>query len=212
MKTLLLAAVIGAGMLGAPCAAWSQLDRGNFYLGAAIGETKMKNACEGAPSAISCDDKDNAWKFFAGYQLTPNFAVEVGYNNLGTAKATGSGSLGSVETADLSALELTALASWPLGNRFAVYGKLGVFYGEMEAGNDNAVPAVFPPPPRRGWVSDSHTDLTFGIGASYTLTGNAAFRVEWQRFNGLGGRTAPKLNVDVVSVGALYRFSALGSP
>jgi OOP family OmpA-OmpF porin len=196
MKTTALAAIIGAGMLTASSAAWSQL-----YIGAAIGQSKIKNTCEGAPSAITCDDKDRALKLFGGYQFTPSLAVELGISSLGTAKATGSGSFGVTETAELSAVELTAVGSWPLGNRFAIQGRLGVYHGEMEAG-DATVPAVFPPPPRRGWRSASSTDLTYGIGASFGVSDNALLRVEWQRYNQLGG----EFDIDVLSIGALYRF------
>jgi OOP family OmpA-OmpF porin len=193
-------ALVGAAMLAASSAAWSQA-----YLGLAIGQAKFKNACEGAPGAITCDDKDHALKFFGGYQFTPHLAVELGISNLGSAKATGSGSFGITETADLSAIELTAVGSWPLASRFAIHGKLGVYEGEMEA-TDQPVPAVFPPPPRRGWRSTSSTGLTYGIGASYALTDKAVLRLDWQRYAQLGGESAPKFDVDVLSLGALYRF------
>jgi opacity protein-like surface antigen len=71
---------------------------------------------------------------------------------------------------------------------------------------EEAVPAVFPPPPRRGWRSTSSTGLTYGIGASYAVTDKAVLRLEWQRYNQLGGEGAPKLDIDVLSIGALYRF------
>jgi OOP family OmpA-OmpF porin len=200
MTTKALAALAGAVMLAASSATWAQA-----YLGLAIGQAKFKNACEGAPSAITCNDQDHAFKFFGGYQFTPHLAVELGIGKLGTAKATSSGSFGTTETADLSALELTAVGSWPFANRFAIHGKLGVYEGEMES-KEEAVPAVFPPPPRRGWRSTSSTGLTYGIGASYAVTDKAVLRLEWQRYNQLGGEGAPKLDIDVLSIGALFRF------
>src|SRR4051812_7815630 len=106
IKTKTLATLAGAAMLAASSATWAQA-----YLGLAIGQAKFKNACEGAPSALSCDDKDRAFKFFGGYQFTPHLAVELGIAKLGTAKASSSG---SSETADLSAVELAAIGSWPL--------------------------------------------------------------------------------------------------
>ena len=119
----------------------------------------MKNACEGVPSTLSCDVKDSgAFKFFGGYQFTRHFALELGYNDLGAVKTSNG------DTAKLSALELTAVGSWPLANRFAIYGKLGIFNGESLV--DTApVPAIFPPPPSTGWRSGSNTDFTLGIGA-----------------------------------------------
>jgi len=177
MKRKALAALIGAGMLAAS-SVWAQP-----YLGAAIGQAKFKNACEGAPSAITCNDKDRASKFFGGYQF------------------------------DLSAMELGAVLSWPLARRFAVFGRLGMYVGEMERGGgpsiDDPVPAVFPPPPPprlRGWRAGNNTGATFGIGAAYDLTQNAALRVEWQRYNKLGPSDSPKIDIDFLSIGALFRF------
>jgi OOP family OmpA-OmpF porin len=199
MTTKALAALAGAVMLAASSATWAQA-----YLGLAIGQAKFKNACEGAPSSITCNDKDRAFKFFGGYQFTPNLAVELAYNSLGTAKAS------SGEEVDLSAAELGAVLSWPLAHRFALFGKLGMYVGEMEGrGTDDAVPAIFPPPPPRqlrGWRAGNNTDLTFGFGAAYDLTRNAALRVEWQRYNKLGPSDSPKIDIDVLSLGALFRF------
>jgi OOP family OmpA-OmpF porin len=199
MKSTVLATVIGAGMLAACSAAWSQ-EAAKVYVGAGLGKAKIKNACEGAPSTLSCDVNDSsAFKFFGGYQFTRHFALELGYNDLGAVKAS------SGDTAKLSALELTAVGLWPLANRFAIYGKLGVFSGEFEV-DEAPVPAINPPPPRMNWRSGSNTGLTFGIGARYELTNAAAVRAEWQRFSNLGGEGGAKLDVDVLSIGALLRF------
>src|SRR3989442_14150674 len=119
MKTTLLAAAIGIGTLAASTA-WSQM-----YLGAAIGQTRSKNACEGAPSGVSCDDRDSAFKFFAGHRFTRHFAVELGVSELGTVEATS-------ERASLNAVDLTAIGAWPLSERFAIHGRLGVYRGEMD--------------------------------------------------------------------------------
>ena len=194
-----VATLIGAGMLAACSAAWAQ-GATKVYVGAALGQTKTKNACEGVPSTFTCDVKDNrAFKFFGGYQFTPNFALELGYHDLGAVKASNG------DTANLSALELSAVGSLPLANRFAVYGKLGVYNGESQV-DAVPVPAINPPPPSTGWTGGSNTDLTFGIGARYELTNAVAVRAEWQRFPGLGGSRRPELDVDVLSIGALLRF------
>ena len=194
MKTTVLAAVIGAGMLAASTAAWSQ-----FYLGVAVGQTKFKNACEGAPSGASCDDKDSAFKFFAGHRFGGHFAVELGVSDLGTVEA-------ASESAALNAVDLAALASWPLGQHFAIHGRLGVYRGEMDVKSRPVAVAFGAQPPSRGWRSGNNSGRTFGFGASYEPMSNLATRLEWQRFDDLGGNGGPKLDVDVVSLGVLLRF------
>src|SRR5688572_23398817 len=57
----------------------------NFYIGANVGQSRFRSSCDGVP--VPCDDKDVAWKAYAGYQFHPNFAVEGGYFNLGNTSA-----------------------------------------------------------------------------------------------------------------------------
>src|SRR3954468_21671944 len=105
--------------------AWSQ-----GYLGISLGQAKYAASC---PSSISCGSSDTSFKIFAGHRLTPHFAVEVGASDLGTVSAN------TGESADLNALDLSVLASWPLGNRFSLHGRLGAYYGTMSTVSNSAV-------------------------------------------------------------------------
>ena len=200
MRTALVA-TLAAGLLAASSAAWSQDSK--FYAGLSIGQSKDNQWCSDVPSGISCDDKDTAWKLFAGYRFHPNFAVELGYNDLGTVKGGGTDAgtgLAFDASVDTTAWELTGIGSWPLANRFAVYGKLGLYYGESK-GHVNIAGLG------SGSAKETNTDLTFGLGASYDLTRNASLRIEWQRFNDVGGSDlGGTSDIDVFSIGALYRF------
>jgi OOP family OmpA-OmpF porin len=209
MRTTLLATITGAALLAASASAWSQAP-GRFYAGAAIGQSKMKDACASdADIAVSnCDDKDTAWKIFAGYQFTPNLALEAAYNDFGRTRADvffvdGGFQVSGHETFDVTALELSAVASLPFANRFAGYGRLGLYHGEIEGKGDFTDQFGTR---LRASVSDSNVGLTFGLGASYDLTERVRFRVEWQRFHDVGTNDIGKSDVDVLSVAGLYRF------
>ena len=156
-----------------------------FYAGGALGFSEFDGFCVGG--LISCDKKDNSWKVFGGYQLNRNFALELGYANLGEANARGS--LGTA-SAEATALDLVGVGTLPLADRFSVYGKLGMYRGEVEARNSLGASA-----------SDDGTELTFGFGALYDFAPNLAVRAEWQRYQDF---TA--LDVTVVSIGVLMRF------
>jgi OOP family OmpA-OmpF porin len=52
----------------------------------------------------------------------------------------------------------------------------------------------------------STTDITFGIGARFDITRNLGIRGEWQRYNDMKDAFDSKSNVDVLSIGVLYRF------
>jgi len=128
--------------------------------------------------------QDTAWKIFGGYQFNRHLAAEIGYHALGEASAPGS-------TLERKAWEAVGVASWPFNDRFSVFGKLGAYNGKLEArGND-----------------ESKTDATYGVGLRYDFTPHIGVRGEWQRYGKLGGdRGIPETDVDVLSVGLVYRF------
>lgn len=188
-------ATLVAGLAG-PAAAQDV----GFYVGAALGQAEHKDACAGA---TTCDDKDTAWKIIAGYQFNRNLAVELGYADLGESTASGvvSGVNVSVR-AELTAWEVVAVGSLPLMDRLAIYGKLGLFRGEVDLSATGTLGGFT----ASGSGSDSNTDLTFGFGVRYDFTRNLAVRAEWQRYPDVGGDNTGESDVDLLSVGVLFRF------
>ena len=158
MRALLLALAIVA----AP--AWAQ-----GYFGLAIGQSTLEST------------DDTAVKGFGGYQFTPSFAIEAGYQNLGGVSING-------RNANVTAYDLSFLGAWALGNRFALLGRIGAYHAETSSFGTNVGPIL-------------------GLGLSYDLTRNATFRLEWQRYDKLGPDTQPALDIDVISAAAIYRFN-----
>jgi OOP family OmpA-OmpF porin len=171
--------------------AWSQ--EAGVYVGAALGKAEYRNACEGV--TVSCDHKDNAGKIFAGYQFGRYFAAEIAYNDLGEASAGGA-------AAEFVAWELVGVGSIPLIERLSVYGKLGFYRAETTINGPAAVPGFTPTPP----AGDRNSDVTFGFGARYGITGNLSVRAEWQRYVAVGGPDVGDTDIDVFGVGLMYRF------
>jgi OOP family OmpA-OmpF porin len=196
-NTVLVAGVFTMGLItSAPLLAQ---DTG-FYLGGSLGQSKAKDACGSA--ARSCDDKDTAWKLFGGYQINRNFAAEFGYTDLG--KATASGVVSGVNvTADFeaNAWELVGIGSIPFG-RISPYGKLGLYRGEVKGRAIGTLGGTT----LTANGKDTNTDLTFGLGVKFDFTTHIAIRGEWQRYQKMGGNDVGKSDVDVISVGATYRF------
>src|SRR5690606_11097829 len=119
-----MAALIGSlALVSMPASA----QEANFYVSGSLGQMEAREACDDV--IISCDDKDTAWRHFAGYQFHPNFAVELGYADLGEVSASAPGLNASVEA---TALDLVAVGSIPLGDRFSLFGKVGAYRGEAE--------------------------------------------------------------------------------
>lgn len=146
----------------------------HLYIGAGIGRSETRDFC--VPLGGACDAKDMSWNIFAGYQITPNFAVEIGYNDFGKATSSGfsiGGAPGAI-TSESTALEIVGLAGAPLTDTFSIYLKAGLYRFDTDAvGTGSAVGLA---------VSDDGTGGTFGVGAEYSFTRNLAARLEWQRY------------------------------
>jgi opacity protein-like surface antigen len=115
MKAAIAVLGIAAASFGLPAAAQST-DTG-FYVGANVGQSKLKDVCSG------CDDKDTAWRFLGGYQINRNFSAELGYTNLGEFSGT-----------KVNAWELVGVGLFPINNQFGIYGKLGGHHSEAKDG------------------------------------------------------------------------------
>lgn len=197
-----LASVGLATALVAPPAA-AQSSMSGFYVGGGFGQSKAKDWCGGG-GFDSCDDKDKAWKIFGGYQITRNFAAEIGYSRLGKFTASFTDPLFGLLTdeAKVTAWEASALAAAPLVDRLWIYGRLGVYRGTVKESTNFA-----------GDFSHDNTNFTFGLGLSYDIMPQLAVRAEWQRYNQMGGGdvalgagVGEKSDVDVLGVSALWRF------
>lgn len=165
------------------------------YLGLSVGQSKVKDVNCGS---LSCDKTDTAFKIFGGYQFSRYIAAEAGYTDLGKVKGSGPGV--SVEIKS-HVWELLAVGSYPIGTSgFAPYAKAGFYRGETKADLSGV-----------GSGKKTNTDLTGAIGVRYDIMRNLAVRAEWQRYNKV---TPPSLNgnlsgdsaVDVISIGAIYKF------
>ena len=192
IRTAILASVglAAAAVFGAPSYAQGM---GVGYVGGSLGQSDVKDACDGLSN---CDDSDTAWKVFGGYQFTPSLAVEAGYTDLGEVSAReGGASL----RAEATAWEVVGVGSIPVADRFSLYGKAGLYRAEIEVrvriaglGSDS--------------LDESNNDLTFGFGARYAVSDAVGVRAEWQRYSDVGGGDIEEGDIDVMSVGVLFRF------
>jgi hypothetical protein len=184
-------AILGflAALVAAPAIAQ---DRG-LYLGGAAGASQYKDSCERAN--VPCDDNDVAWRAFTGYQLSRHGAIELGFANLG--KVTGSGTLGD--------FQLEAYV-WDFSGVFSI-PVTGSLSGLLRIGMYRARTTVDQQGPIVGTQSNAGTNsgFTYGAGVEYRLW-RIGLRGEWQRYAGVGGPQTGRDEIDVFSLGALFRF------
>jgi OOP family OmpA-OmpF porin len=171
-----------------------------FYVGGALGQSSFDVDCTGT---TSCDDEDSSWKIFGGYQFNKNFALEFGYADLGEATASVSVPPFTVNgSLEATVWELVAVGSLPLADRFSIFGKIGLYRADTDI--NASVPGL-----GSASESDSNTDLTFGIGARYDFARNLGVRLEWQRYQDVGGDfggATLESDVDVMSVAVIWKF------
>ena len=160
----------------------------------------------GSPST-SADDKDSAYKFSLGYRFSPMVAVEGFYADLGkynTRTSVTAPSVGSV-SADYKSkgYGVDLVLSAPMSQAFSVYGRVGVIQAKTEAtfGSTGSVLLAF----NQG--SKKKTGQHYGAGLQYDLNPALAVRGEVETYRKLGdASTGGELKVDVISVGAIFRF------
>ena len=162
------------------------------YIGGSVGVSKASDsfcALSAVPGA-ACDDKDTAWSVFIGYQANRHFALEAGYRDFGKMAT---GTPGAETSINAKAFELAAVGILPVGDRLALYGKFGAYFGETDTETNPGFVAA----------KDSNINLTFGLGAEWEFVKQFRLRVEWQRYQEM---SSSDVDLDTISVGLVYRF------
>ncbi len=205
MKTTISIAIVALAA-AAPTLAGAQATmapEAGPYVGAAIGESKAKDACDGL-SGIgfvgNCDEKDTAWKVFAGYQFNRYWGLELGWTDLGESKASGTvGGVPATARAEVKGVELTAVGTVPIGERFSLFGKVGAYRWDVDS--RATVGAVTTAP------DDTGTNFTYGVGLGFHINRNLSIRAEWQRYNDVGDNaTTGRSDINLISAGAVFKF------
>lgn len=177
---LLSALLLGAA---ATLPAWAQSGPGlrtpHWYAGASVGKPDWQP--DTTLGVANGSTGGGGYKLYGGYQITPNFGVELGYAWLGrfTANSTDVKADGPF---------LDAVGTWPINNQWAVLGRLGVVNARVDSplGHD------------RG------TDIKGGLGVQYSLSDTTSIRAEWERYGLKAFDETPK--VDLYSIGVNMSF------
>jgi OmpA-OmpF porin, OOP family len=189
LVTLAGLAATGSALAQAPT--YYQPWQGNFwstgYIGASAGESKFRSECANT-NVFTCDQRDTAWKVYAGGSMSGVLGLEIGYTDFGRIHASGG------ET-KAWAVPISLTAGIPVGP-VRVFGKAGGLYGRTDVNADPST--LFDTGHKSGW------GWLYGAGASVAVSQNLALRAEWERYklDFVGGRD----DVDMVSAGVQFRF------
>ena len=170
----------------------------SFFFGGSLGQSDIDESIvaeRGLISSGSIEGKDNGFKIFGGGYFSPRFGAELAYVDLGEATYSGDffGSAVTAGKVGIWGYNLAALVRFPLGERFSLFGKLGVFLWESEQSDltDGAPTSST----TRGWDGGS-----FGIGVAWRFTDNLSARVEFEQF------PVDTSDASLLSLGLQYRF------
>jgi len=161
---LLLSAFIAAPAVAA--------DTG-FYAG-----VKLGSANKNVPGL---SETNSAFGVFGGYSFNPNVAVELGYTDLGTA---GSGII------KFTALEVSAVGTFPINQQFSLYGKLGMASTKEEAFG----------------LSGTRSAATYGLGGQFNASSNIGIRLGWEHYGFGDGAIFTQGDASLVSVAGVFKF------
>lgn len=178
------------------------------FIGASLGMSTVSDfteqdfmmaADDGSLYGVSADDSDSGLKIFGGVKITPNFAIEAAYTNLGeyTVSALSDGSsffysAGSVNySAEATAVSVAARVMAPINPSLGVHAKIGFARWDFEDEFTN-----------NGFgfsSSDDGTDAYLALGGSFNATPNLSFQLEFERYADVA-----ESDVDVIGLGVAY--------
>ncbi|HSW06493.1 OmpA family protein [Aquabacterium sp.] len=202
-------AALGGLLASATHAQDTSFAYGGLSLGQArakIDEERISASLLGAgliSSTMVRDESSPAYKLFAGYQFNRYLALEGGYFNLGkfgfTSTTVPAGSLtGEIK---LQGVNADVLGMLPLGERFALFGRVGAQYARARDNfSATGVVRVLNPSP-----SKSETNLKLGGGLQYELSRSVLMRAEAERYR-INDAVGNHGHVNVVSLSLVFPF------
>src|SRR5262245_19404703 len=194
-----LAGILGLVAAAAATPAAAQGDDG-LYVGGQFGIAHYYEGCKSF--LVPCDDRDTAFRIFAGYRVNRYISLEAAWFDLG--EASGSGPFGTPPvqtnlTEHAEGFDFGVVFYWPVWRQLNLLGRAGVHQTRMTIEQVQ--------PGGTASMSANNTGYYVGAGAQYNF-GPIGVRAEWMRYGDVGttGATIIQDDVHFYSVGVLWRF------
>jgi OOP family OmpA-OmpF porin len=165
----------------------------SFYVGAEAGATNFDNACD--PTALSCDHTDSTGAPFLGYRFDSRFGLELGWRDLGEARATYPRLTSTIDVVGaIEGYDLSALMRFPLSAAWEAYVRAGAFRWDAQT-----VSPEFS-------AAESDWSPTAGAGFAWRFRPAWQMRFEYLYLDDAGGTETGETNVETLTVGLSYLF------
>lgn len=235
IKKIIAVSVLGVSALGMMTA---NATSNGIYVDGQIGYAHTGNQLKGLPSDITADKTKKASKgeiagrLAIGYQFTPNWAVELGYLQLGQQKSNLLVSQTTTEyqpiiihgepvsndsttavkqaiTINQHAFDIVGKGIYPISDKFNVYAKAGMAYltTTVKNGGTHQVKnddGTYQDKPVSGLFSKHNWAPEVGIGLTYDITPNVFIDTSFTHIQPIG-KNKPA-NIDFATVGIGYSF------
>lgn len=183
-KSILIAAVFAA--------ATSVNASAQVYAGATVGSSRYDLDCAGV---TSCKTGGTALKVLAGYQVTPLFALEATYFDLG--KISGK-ELGFDVSGGATGVDFSGVARMQLTQDIGMFARVGIAHVEGKiTGKMGTKSETF---------KHSSTQPVFGVGSTYNINKNLRVRAEFEMHRAKVARDGDTVRVANYSLGLENSF------
>ena len=181
MKKIAMAVLLSASVAAPAVAA----DDMHMYAGARVGKANTS-----IDNAVLTKDNPNGWGAFLGYSFSPMFALEGEYLNFGTIEF-------GTDGIKSSGLSLSGVASFPIGEEFSLFGKLG--YAKITS----------KPTGTATGSSLKSSGVAYGFGGQYNISPVVGIRLGWDKYkiDDTDDTGYPiKGDVSLISIGGVFKF------
>ncbi|MEO7403655.1 MAG: outer membrane beta-barrel protein [Burkholderiales bacterium] len=193
-----------------------------WYIGAGIGNSKIPEnwadsslpVAGATASSLQSTRSSALGRAFAGFRVNPNFAIELGYIDLGrfglqrdvTAPTAGNESFKWT----VRSTALDALLIWPVANSVDLFARLGVAYVATRSRFTASGLGL-----TSNFSSDERSHkyaLHYGLGAQFQLTRSLGLRADWELFkkasnsNAVAWADGREVQYQSVSASAIWKF------
>jgi OOP family OmpA-OmpF porin len=179
---------------------------GNFYMGLSAGQTNVDTGIGGTTGTASLDETDTGFKIFAGVKIDNIWSAELQYADFGKISLKGnSGDTFTYQgeqyqfTANNAELSLKAtsfggaiVAGYDVSKVVRPFAKIGLHRWDSEASESSTAGS--------GSLSDSGTDIFYGVGVQFSLTNQISVRLEAEEYK------FDDEKARLVSIGFAYQF------
>lgn len=159
------------------------------------------------------DDSDTGFGLAGGYQVNRNFAAELAYVDLGetsySANGTATDGVGTFDAGlgieqSASGPVFSILGIVPIGERFSVFGRLGLALMSVDADVSVSIDGES----ASDSASTDRSNMVYGIGGEFSFGERFGVRLGWDRYAEVGSDDlAGEVDIDLFSLGLRYNFN-----